>query len=102
MLTSYSGSGVLPVGRACASSLMISPTGDRLIRPAVRRAHDRLTHFLLRTSWPGLCRASFAPLVSVSSAAVACFFLCLRCSPCLPWLLCSTMVTALPQQDRPH
>src|SRR5688500_5722871 len=88
MLTSYSGSGMLPVGRACASSLMILPTGDRLIRP-VCRARDRLACFLLRSSWPGLCRASFVPVVCVSSTDVACSFPCLSCHPCLPCLLLS-------------
>src|SRR5205809_3788580 len=48
------------------------------------RAHDRLAGFLQRSSWPGLCRASFAPLVCVSSIAVACSFPCLSCHPCLP------------------
>src|SRR5580704_4977927 len=38
-------------------------------------------------SWPGLCRASAAPLVCVSSPAVACSFPCLSCHPCLPCLL---------------
>ena len=41
------------------------------------------TRFLVRASWPGLCRASSAPLVSVSSTAVACSFPCLSCHPCL-------------------
>ena len=45
------------------------------------------TRFLLRASWTGLCRASSAPLVSVSSTAVACSCPCLSCHPCLPCLL---------------
>src|SRR6185503_14646111 len=35
----------------------------------------------------GPCPASFAALVSVSSAAVVCFFPCPSCHPCLPCLL---------------
>src|ERR1700688_1830549 len=45
------------------------------------------TRFLLRASWPELCRASSDPLVYVSSTAVACSFPCLSCHPCLPCLL---------------
>src|ERR1700730_5197113 len=45
------------------------------------------TRFPLRASWPEICRASSAPLVSVSSTAVACSFPCLSCHPCLPCLL---------------
>ena len=45
------------------------------------------TRFLLRASLPGLCHASSAPPVSVSSTAVACSFPCLSCRPCLPCVL---------------
>src|ERR1700687_4781929 len=38
-------------------------------------------------SLAGPCLASVVPLVSVSSPAVACFFPCLSCHPCLPCLL---------------
>jgi hypothetical protein len=48
---------------------------------------NRLHAVPATASWPGLCRASSAPLVSVSSTPVACSFPCLSCHPCLPCLL---------------
>src|SRR5438874_6761145 len=46
-------------------------------------------------SLAGPCPASFAPPVSVSSAAVVCSFPCPSCHPCLPCLLrFSRLVTA--------
>src|SRR4029077_8649323 len=70
------------VGWACASSLMILLDGR-----SAPRGPPAVGDLPARESLAGPCPASFAPPVSVSSAAVVCSSPCPSCHPCLPCLL---------------